>query len=98
METFEDIRIVAKESLVDMKFTKEDVLFNDDVKKRLRGIYLTKAETLGNNFKEKVKIYFKTAANEICAVETTIWQANEEHVTLKGGINIPTKAVCAVEF
>ncbi len=98
METFEDIRIVEKESLVDMKFTKEDVLSNDEVKRRLRGIYLTKAESLGNNFKEKVKLFFKTATNEICAVETTIWQANEEHVTLKGGINVPTKAVCAVEF
>lgn len=98
METFEDIRIVEKESLADVKFTREDVLINDDVKKRLRGIYLTKAEMLGNNFKEKVKLYFKTASNEVCAVETTIWQANEQHVTLKGGINIPTKAVCGVEF
>lgn len=98
METFEDIRTVEKESLVDVKFTKEDVLQNDVVKKRLRAIYLAKAETLGNNFKGKVKLYFKLATDEVCAVETTIWQATDEHVTLKGGINIPTKAVCAVEF
>ncbi|TAH26156.1 MAG: hypothetical protein EAZ07_05565 [Cytophagales bacterium] len=98
METFEDIRTIEKETLVDVKFTKEDVIQNDDVRKRLRSIYLTKAETLGNNFKGKVKLFFKLASNEICAVETTIWQANDEHVTLKGGITIPTKAVCAVEF
>lgn len=98
METFEDIKIVEKESLVNIKFTKEDVLQNDDVKKRLRAIYLSKAETLGNNFKSKVKLFFKMANNEICAVETTIWQASDDYVTLKGGINIPTKAVCGIEF
>ena len=98
METFEDIKIVEKESIATLKFAKEDVLQNDDVRKRLRAIYLSKAEAIGNNFKSKVKLFFRLADNEICAVETTIWQASDEYVTLKGGINIPTKAVCGIEY
>lgn len=93
-----DIQIVEKETLVDLKFSKDDVIENDQLRKRLRSIYLNKAEILGNNYKGKVKLYFRLADNKICAVETTIWSANEEHVTLKGGIILPTKAIVGIEF
>jgi hypothetical protein len=98
METFTEAPLIEKEDLVNEKFAKTDVLDNDQVRKRLRSIYLSRAEMLGNNFKGKVRIFFKTFDNEIKAVETTIWNANDDHVTLKAGISIPTKSICGIEF
>jgi hypothetical protein len=92
-----NIQVIPKESLIDIRFAQEDVLEND-TKKRLRSIYLKKAEMLGNTYKGKVKMYFKTADGEIIAVETTIWYVDENHISLKGGINMPTKSVLAIEF
>lgn len=92
-----NITVLPKEALSEIKFTKDDVL-DTEAQKRLRSIYLKKAEALGNTYKGKVKMFFKTADDEIMAVETTIWYVNENHISLKGGINIPTKAVVAIEF
>lgn len=92
-----NIATLAKESLSQINFAKEDVL-DSDARKRLRNIYLKKAEMLGNTYKGKVKMFFKTAQDEIMAVETTIWFVNESHISLKGGINIPTRSIIAVEF
>jgi hypothetical protein len=92
-----NITILEKESLPQINFTTEDVL-DSDARKRLRNIYLKKAEILGNTYKGKVKMFFKTDQNEIMAVETTIWFVNESNILLKGGINIPTKSIIAVEF
>jgi len=93
----QNIIILPKESLTEVKFAKEDVL-DTAAAKRLRSIYLKRAEMLGNNYKNKVKMYFKTSDNEIKGVETTIWAVDENYISLKGGISIPTKAVVAVEF
>jgi hypothetical protein len=93
----QNIVILPKESLSEVRFTKEDVL-DSEAGKRLRNIYLKRAEMLGNTYKGKVKMYFKTADNEVKGVETTIWYVNENHISLKGGINIPTKAIVGIEF
>lgn len=89
--------IIAKEKLSEVQFTHEDVL-TDPAKIRLRNIYLQKAEKLGNIYKEKVKMIFKTRNGLLLGVETTIWAANEEYITIKGGINIPTKSILDIEF
>jgi hypothetical protein len=91
------LETIAKEKLSEIQFTKEDVL-SDPAKKRLRNIYLKKAELLGNGYKGKVKMFFKTLEGNVLCVETTIWAANEEYITLKGGINIPTKSILEIEF
>lgn len=90
-------QIIPKEELANIQFTKEDVL-QDPAKVRLRNIYLKKAEKLGNVYKEKVKMIFVTRNGNIFGVETTIWAANEEYITIKGGINIPTKSILEIEF
>lgn len=95
--TANSVKLVQKEDLIDFKFAKGDVLV-DDAKRRLRSIYMKKAELLGNGYKGKVKLIFVSAENELYAVETTIWAVNEEYISLKGGINIPTKSVCEIEF
>ncbi|WP_028980261.1 hypothetical protein [Sporocytophaga myxococcoides] len=91
------LETIAKEKLSEIHFTKDDVL-SDPAKKRLRNIYLKKAELLGNAYKGKVKMFFKTLEGNVLCVETTIWEANEEYITLKGGINIPTKSILEIEF
>jgi hypothetical protein len=88
---------IEKENLREVGFWKEDVL-TDKVKMRLRDIYLKKAELLGNSYKGKVRIVFKSKSAQLYVVETTIWAASEEYISLKAGINIPTKSICAVEF
>lgn len=95
--TANSVKLVQKEDLIDFKFAKGDVLV-DDAKRRLRSIYMKKAELLGNGYKGKVKLIFVSAENELYAVETTIWAVNEEYISLKGGVNIPTKSVCEIEF
>ena len=96
MET-RNVAVMSKESLGLIKFSKEDVL-DSEPRKRLRNFYLKKAELLGNTYKSKVKMYFKTSKDEIMAVETTVWFVNESHISLKGGINIPTKSIMGMEF
>lgn len=91
------IEVLPKESLTDMKFISEDVL-DSEPRRRLRNIYLKKAELLGNSYKGKVKIYFKNHVHKIFAVETTLWYVDENNISLKGGINIPTKSVVGIDF
>ncbi|WMJ75477.1 hypothetical protein RCC89_20280 [Cytophagaceae bacterium ABcell3] len=91
------VTVVEKESIGQLKFTKDDVL-TDPAQKRLRTIYLKKAEALGNGYKNKVKLVFQTDKSDLMAVETTIWSANDEFISLKGGLNIPTKSIVDIEF
>ena len=91
------IELLPKEKLSEINFVREDVL-QDPVKIRLRTIYLKKAEALGNTYKGKVKMIFKTNAGSVFGVETTIWSADENHITIKGGISIPTRSIIEIEF
>lgn len=91
------IKLIEKEELSGILFAQHDVI-DDPVKIRLRDIYLQKAEKLGNAYKGKVKMVFITADGQYVAVRTTIWAADHDHITLKGGIHIPTRAIIDVEF
>ena len=95
--TANQVKIVQKEDLIGFKYAKKDVLV-DVTKQRLRSIYMKKAEMLGNSYKGKVKLTFVSEDEQYFAVETTIWAVNEEYISLKGGVNIPTKSVCEIEF
>jgi len=91
------IKEISKEQIQHIQFIREDVL-KDPAKVRLRNIYLTKAERLGNGYKGKVKMTMISLSGEHLCVETTIWAANEDYVSLKGGIFVPTKAILDIEF
>jgi hypothetical protein len=95
--TANQVKLLQKEDLVGFKYAKQDVLI-DITKRRLRSIYMKKAEMLGNVYKGKVKLTFLSEENQYFAVETTIWAVNEEYITIKGGVNIPTKSVCEIDF
>lgn len=47
---------------------------------------------LGNEFKGKTVITFETT-NGPRTVETTVWSVTDNHLTLKGGLNIPLNSV-----
>ena len=94
---FTNAEIIPKEQLSDFKFADEDVL-PDASKRRIRDAWLKKAERLGNGYKGKVKMIFKSKLGKIYSVETTIWATMDDYVALKGGISIPIKAVLDIEF
>ncbi len=89
--------IIPKEKLSGFKFAEEDVL-PDPSKQSLRHVWLKKAERLGNGYKGKVKMVFKSQLGKIYSVETTIWAIMDDYVALKGGLSIPIKAVLDIEF
>ena len=47
---------------------------------------------LGNEFKGKTVITFETTKGP-CAVETTIWSVTDNHLMIKGGVDIPLSSV-----
>ena len=95
--TAQQVTHIEKEAITHILFSPQDVII-DPTRKRLREIYLQKAEKLGNAYKGKVKMIFKTLDDKLLSVETTIWAADHNHITLKGGIHIPTRAILEVEF
>jgi hypothetical protein len=93
----QEVTLIEKEQLSTILFSKTDVL-DDPVKRRLRQIYLERAERLGNAYHGKVKMTFATEAGKLMMVHTTIWSADQQYITLKGGIHIPTISIIEVEF
>lgn len=89
--------MIEKESIPTIQFSKRDVL-TDPVKRRLREIYLLKGERLGNGYKGKVDITFVDSADKSYMVRTTIWSVDQQHVTLKAGVHIPTTSILSIEF
>lgn len=87
---------IEKEKIKELPFSELDVLTDyEDIKRREED--LQRAMKLGNNFKHKVKIFFKDLYSHKHA-ETTIWHANNKHVTLKGGIVIPVKSIYKISI
>lgn len=89
-------KLIDKTEILQLKFLKEDVLKTEnDLKNRLE--VLNRAVKLGNSEKHKVKIFFKDMYSNK-HVETTIWNLDAKHVTLKGGITIPVSSIFNVEL
>ena len=93
----QEVTLIEKEELSNILFSKQDVIA-DPVKRRLRQIYLEKAERLGNAYHGKVKMTFMTESGKLMMVNTTIWSADQSYITLKGGVHIPTISIIDVEF
>lgn len=88
---------VEKENLKNYIFIKEDVISDIKLQKR-RYANIQRAVKLGNGFKNKVKIFFRTKDNDLYFVETTVWGAGKEYIELKGGVNIPIQAIEKIDF
>ena len=91
------IPIVEKEVIPSLHFTHKDVLENTEARKR-RMWDLNRATTLGNIYRGKVEITFRTAEGELKRVDTTVWAADDKYLTLKAGCCIPIASVVNIEF
>lgn len=89
--------VIAKENVKNFRFSATEVL-KGELERVYRLFSLQRAERLGNSFKGKVRIFFRTDDNQTKAVDTTVWSATEEYVSLKGGISIPVRSILGVEF
>ncbi|SHI80062.1 hypothetical protein SAMN02745146_1542 [Hymenobacter daecheongensis DSM 21074] len=91
------IETVEKESLSDLHYSPADVL-TDPKDRRQRHHDAERALTLGNAHHSKVNIYFQTADGATKRVYTTVWAADDEHLSLKSGGSLPLRAVLRFEF
>jgi hypothetical protein len=89
--------MIPKETIHNYSFLKEDVLKTEESKK-LRTKMLERATILGNAYKGKVKIFFKTFDSMTKTVETTVWSCADGFITLKGGEFLPVRAIEKVVF
>lgn len=81
----------------DMIFGTDDVANNEE-KQALRKYNLRKALALGNLYKRKVLIYFRSVDGMLRRIETTVWAVGEEYISLKAGVSLPIKSVEKIEF
>jgi hypothetical protein len=90
------LEAIPKEEIPNYHFVTYDVLDNNEDRNN-RVISLQQAMVLGNNEHHKLRIYF-TTTDGMKVVETTVWAATEDAVTLKGGVVIPVNCVNKISF
>jgi len=95
--TAQPIPLVEKEMIPNFHFSRNDVLDSTEARKR-RMWNLNRATILGNGYRGKVEITFKTAEGELKRVDTTVWAVDDKYMTLKGGCCIPISSIVNVEF
>jgi hypothetical protein len=89
-----NIAFVDTKTIDHLNFSQEDVLINHEQKK-LRELELKKSMTLGNQYKQKVKIFFQDE-NRKLFTETTVWHADQKYISLKGGVALPVRSIYKV--
>lgn len=82
---------ITSEALKALRFDREDVLTEANAKES-RNQHLKLGMTLGNLYKNKVQIVFKSLQG-LHSVNTTIWATTDKNVVLKGGTFIP---ICCI--
>jgi hypothetical protein len=89
--------LIEKENLHTIRFSAEEVLLDQqDISSRF--LSLSKAALLGNAYKGKVNLHFKSKAQENLSVYTTVWAVAEKYITLKANRIIPIHAITSVKF
>jgi hypothetical protein len=90
------VKLIEKEDIPKYKFISHEVLEDEDMRKR-RDQDLSKGMTLGNTHHNKIRVHFATTEG-VMAVETTVWAATPENVSLKGGVFIPVHCILQVDI
>lgn len=93
----ENIITVQKEQINSLKFFPHEVI-TEKVRKNILQFDLNRALILGNTDHNKVTIVFKDEGGVLLQVITTIWAVTESYIILKGGANIPIKAIAHIVF
>ncbi len=92
----EPVKIIEKEELATVKFVSYDVL-NTKEEKDFRREQVEKAMLIGNGSKGKSKIFFMGDGG-LLEVETTVWSASDDVITLKSGLMIPLHAITKIDL
>jgi hypothetical protein len=88
--------LIAKEDINQYTFVSYDVL--DTAEERAsRKLDLERAMVLGNGEQVKIAIIFMTN-DGLKRVETTVWAATEDSISLKGGIVLPVNCIKEIRF
>lgn len=88
--------LIEKELVPTLTFPSEALPLEKEKKINL-AFMLELAVKLGNNYKEKIRIVFRDDEGQKM-VETTVWQATEKHIVLKGAVVIPFNRVEDVQL
>ena len=95
--TDQPIETVDKEQIPLLRFSQEDVLTDKAALERRR-VDAERATRLGNTYQGKLDIFFQTADGQTKRVQTTVWGAHPEYLSLKAGITLPLRAVLGFDF
>jgi len=95
--TDQPIETIEKESIPTLRFSQTDVLTNQADLERRRAD-AERASRLGNAYHGKLDIFFQTADGQTKRVQTAVWGAHPEYLTLKAGIMLPLRAVLGFDF
>ena len=85
------------DQLSSVNFAHQEVLESAEAIKT-RNADLEKAMILGNAYKGKVKLFFKTHLGEEMAIYGTVWAMGDQYVSLKGDKQIPVQSITKVEI
>ena len=96
--TDQPIETVAKEAIPSLFFGHDDVLVDSLPARQRRRADADRAVALGNAYHGKLDIFFQTADGQTKRVQTAVWAADSEHLTLKSGTTLPLRAVLGFDF
>jgi len=92
------VETIEKEILSTLQFPSSDVLANSLTERERRRADADRACRLGNAYQGKLDIFFQTADGQTKRVQTSVWGAHAEYLTLKAGIMLPLRAVLGFDF
>ena len=95
--TDQPVETVEKEALPTLSFAATDVLPDQAARERRRAD-AERAARLGNAYHGKLDIFFQTADGQPKRVQTAVWGAHPEYLSLKAGITLPLRAVLGFDF
>ncbi|QKG52179.1 hypothetical protein [Hymenobacter sp. BRD67] len=95
--TDQPVETIEKETIPTLHFAAEDVLTDKAARERRR-VDAERACVLGNAHHGKLDIFFQTADGQTKRVQTAVWGAHPEYLSLKAGITLPLRAVLGFDF
>ncbi|RZK32868.1 MAG: hypothetical protein EOO57_14510 [Hymenobacter sp.] len=96
--TDQPIQTIEKEDIPTLLFSHDDVLADSQAERERRRVDAERAARLGNAYHGKLDIFFQTSDGQTLRVQTAVWGALPEYLTLKAGIMLPMRAVLGFDF
>ena len=94
----EAVETVGREQLAKLEFVHDDVLAQHPADQPRRHADANRAVLLTSTNHTKTTIFFRTADGHTKRVRAMVLTAHAQYLTLKGGINLPLRAILGFEF